>query len=124
MEQFSEAVIPGRWLVDLIPALKYLPEWLPGAGEFQKSARLWRETLYKAVHVPYAFVQDQMKRRGDNISFVSRLLLELQQKSSTPPPEEEHIIKWSALSLYAGGSDTVRLVLTIQRVHIGHYLTS
>jgi hypothetical protein len=107
MEQFSEAVIPGKWLVDLIPILRYAPEWLPGAGEFQKSARLWRKTLYNAVDVPYAFVQGQIKRNADTVSFVSRLLLDMKQKTKTHAPEEEHIIKWSALSLYAGGSDTV-----------------
>jgi hypothetical protein len=107
MEQFSKAAIPGKWLVDMIPILRYMPEWLPGAGEFQKCARLWKKTLYEAVNVPYTFVRGQMTRHADNASFVSRLLLDLQQKTKTPTPEEEHIIKWSALSLYSGGSDTV-----------------
>jgi hypothetical protein len=116
MEQFSEAAIPGKWLVDVVPVLRYVPEWLPGAGQFQKSGRLWRETLYKAVHVPYTFVQNQMTRGVDSASFVSRLLLDLQQKNETPSGEEEHIIKWSALSLYAGGSDTVTLALHLLRL--------
>jgi hypothetical protein len=107
MDQFSQAVIPGKWLVDLIPFLKHVPEWLPFTGQFQKYGRLWKNTLYKAVNVPYTFAQGQMLRSAGNASFVSRLLLDMQQKKKTLTPEDEHIIKWSALSLYAGGSDTV-----------------
>jgi hypothetical protein len=107
MENFGEAAVPGKWLVDVIPFLRFVPEWMPGAGQFQKSARIWHNNLQKAVNVPYAFVKGQVSRQADNVSFVSKLLLELQQKTKTPTLEEEHIIKWSALSLYTGGSDTV-----------------
>ena len=33
----SEAAVPGAFLVDLFPILKYVPSWFPGAG-FQKKA--------------------------------------------------------------------------------------
>jgi len=32
------AVIPGKFLVDLIPILKYVPSWMPGAG-FKRKQR-------------------------------------------------------------------------------------
>ena len=35
------AFTPGRYLVDVLPVLQYVPEWMPGAG-FQKEFREWR----------------------------------------------------------------------------------
>ena len=46
------AAVPGAFLVDLFPALKYIPEWMPGAG-FQKWARQGRECFRKAIEVPF-----------------------------------------------------------------------
>ncbi|KAF1924462.1 cytochrome P450 [Didymella exigua CBS 183.55] len=40
MEQFSQAFVPGRWAIDLIPALMYLPEWFTGPG-WKQSAKTW-----------------------------------------------------------------------------------
>ncbi|KAF8210796.1 hypothetical protein K438DRAFT_1959016 [Mycena galopus ATCC 62051] len=36
------AGIPGRFLIDTFPILKYVPEWVPGAG-FERTARFWKE---------------------------------------------------------------------------------
>lgn len=29
---FTDAVVPGRYLVNSLPILRYLPSWFPGAG--------------------------------------------------------------------------------------------
>ena len=47
----SEILIPGAFLVDIIPILKYLPEWFPGA-KFQRKAAVIRkhaETMRNAT---------------------------------------------------------------------------
>ena len=38
----SEPMIPGAFLVDIIPILKYVPEWFPGA-KFQSKAAMIRK---------------------------------------------------------------------------------
>ena len=38
----SELLIPGAFLVDIIPILKYVPEWFPGA-KFQRKAAVMRK---------------------------------------------------------------------------------
>ena len=38
----AELVIPGAFLVDIIPILKYVPEWFPGA-KFQRKAAVMRK---------------------------------------------------------------------------------
>jgi len=50
--QFARAAVPGTFLVDSLPWLKYLPEWVPGAG-FQRLAREWRGLARDMVVVQY-----------------------------------------------------------------------
>lgn len=47
-----EAAVPGAFLVDSIPSLKKVPEWIPGAG-FKKKAREWRVLSQKMVTLPF-----------------------------------------------------------------------
>ena len=44
-----EAMILGKFMVNIFPILRHVPAWLPGAGfqrYFQELAELSRETLY------------------------------------------------------------------------------
>jgi hypothetical protein len=56
---FSEAGVPGAFWVDLIPILKYVPSWFPGAG-FQKKAARWREAINTMAEKPFRHVQEQL----------------------------------------------------------------
>ena len=57
----SEAAAPGAFLVDLIPILKYVPSWFPGAG-FQKKAARVREATNIMAEKPFRIVQEQLVR--------------------------------------------------------------
>ncbi|THC93361.1 hypothetical protein EYZ11_007153 [Aspergillus tanneri] len=103
LEQFSLTTLPGAWLVDVIPILKYLPAWFPGA-EFKKTAKVWRESLTAFLNKPYKFVKRQMNEMNYEPSFTSNLL---RSGHVEPGSEEESVIKWSAAGLYAGGAETV-----------------
>ena len=48
----GQVFVPGKYLVDLIPALEYVPEWVPGAG-FQTQFARWREVTIQAKEMPY-----------------------------------------------------------------------
>ncbi|KAF6751633.1 cytochrome P450 [Ephemerocybe angulata] len=107
-EQFSLSTAPGGFLVNLIPPLKHIPEWFPGAG-FQRTAKAWGSTLQEMVDGPHRFVKDQMSSGSADPSFTSNLL-EAEAEATTE--EAEFDIKWSAASLYSGGSDT-----TVSSIH-------
>ena len=47
------AAIPGAFLVDMLPFLKYVPEWFPGAG-FQRKAKTWKKYARTMVEAPFA----------------------------------------------------------------------
>ena len=55
----AEAGIPGSFLVDLFPILKYVPSWFPGAG-FQKKAARWKEATNMMAEKPFRHVQEQL----------------------------------------------------------------
>lgn len=55
-----EAVLtPGLWLVDILPFLRYLPAWLPGAG-FKKVATEMRKSVLDLGDVPYEFTKKEL----------------------------------------------------------------
>lgn len=61
VEGFSIAAVPGTFLVDSVPILKYVPEWLPGAG-FQKKAREWKNDTLKMVQAPFSAAKRNLVR--------------------------------------------------------------
>lgn len=99
MAEFSEAVVVGAWLVDLIPWLRYVPDWVPGTA-FKRIARQWKKDCDEVMDVPADFVLHQMERNAAKPSYVERLL------SSDRDAEDWKDIKQSAAALYAGGADS------------------
>ncbi|KAK7027978.1 hypothetical protein VNI00_015064 [Paramarasmius palmivorus] len=101
---FTAAAIPGKFAVDWMPLLRYIPSWFPGAG-FQRKAKAWRRDLMYFVDGPFEEVHHRIAS-GQRISpsFVSRCLDRLPKESSTT--EELSFLKFVAGSLFAGGTDT------------------
>ncbi|KAJ5297431.1 hypothetical protein N7508_007680 [Penicillium antarcticum] len=102
LDEFGKATVPGAWLVDIIPALKYVPSWFPGAG-FKRTAKLWREHLVGIADRPYEFVKQQIESGKYTPSYLGDML-----KDGFPEPgsEKELVAKWTSASLYTGGADT------------------
>ncbi|PLB51998.1 putative cytochrome P450 oxidoreductase [Aspergillus steynii IBT 23096] len=99
--EFAQAAVPGCWVVDMLPFLKWLPDWCPGA-KFKQSGRKWRRNLMEFTETPHAFVKAQISHGRHTPSLLSGLL---EQKNLSPEDEDFH--KWTALSIYAAGADTV-----------------
>lgn len=115
MHRISLAYVPLSWAVDLLPFLRYLPEWMPGAG-FKKTAREWRKIADDVADVPYAAVRRQMATGTHRESYVSSLVDTYSKKSEDGKihidPEDERIIKKTAAIMYGGGSDTIASIMT------------
>lgn len=61
---FKVAALPGAFLVDSIPSLKYVPAWFPGAG-FKRFAEYYRNATYNSQYMPFNFTMDAMVRQWD-----------------------------------------------------------
>jgi hypothetical protein len=88
----------------LIPVIvRYIPDWFPGAG-FKKVAREYSQNVRKMLDLPFAFTKFQMANKAHSTSMASTLIEQ---------GEDEDVIKWSAVSLYAAGFDTVCKVVQV-----------
>lgn len=102
MGNFSLSTAPG-WMVDLVPAIRLLPGWLPGMG-FLKQAEVWRAEREAMIEEPYKFVKGQ-QRSGTAVPSLSLSMIQGEDGNGVSAQEED-IIKWVAGALYAGGADT------------------
>ncbi|EHK24794.1 uncharacterized protein TRIVIDRAFT_190045 [Trichoderma virens Gv29-8] len=108
MDNFSQAMVPSPRLVDLIPALKHLPDGFPGT-EFKETARQWNKVNHDTVNIPYSFVERQMANGTHRPSFVSGLIERYSSEKSINGKidrNNEDAIKWAAGIMYGGGADT------------------
>ncbi|KAL5046488.1 hypothetical protein BDW71DRAFT_181799 [Aspergillus fruticulosus] len=102
LKRFIPAMVPDAWLVNCMPLLKHVPAWLPGAG-FRRTAQLLERDLQSLADLPLGFVKQQIKAGIAEESYLSNLL---EDKAIPCGSQEETDIKWSAVSLYFGGSDS------------------
>ncbi|KAJ7446928.1 cytochrome P450 [Mycena galericulata] len=102
LAQWSEMTASNAFAVDVLPILRYVPEWFPFAGWKQKIPG-YRKTLQDMLNWPYDWVGEQMAAGTARESF---LFDHLQSKHNVVSAEEEKMLKWAAAGIYAGGSDS------------------
>ena len=56
---FAEAAVIGAFWVDILPLLRFIPSWVPGAG-FQKKAARWKGALMTMTEKPFEYVKEQL----------------------------------------------------------------
>ncbi|TFK32282.1 putative monooxygenase [Crucibulum laeve] len=102
MQNFSEGTVPGSFLVDFIPALKYVPNWMPGAGFFQK-AKAWRQVLWDASWAPYLWLKENQNQA---ISMPNLCASVISDAGGELSREEETRLVWAASTVMGGGLDS------------------
>lgn len=100
------AARPGAYLVDILPILKYVPEWMPGAG-FRRVARKGYELAQELQEKPWAWAEQQLAEGTARPSFFTALIA---AKGSFLPKdlaEEEIMMKKACAVMYATAADTI-----------------
>ncbi|KAI0097574.1 cytochrome P450 [Nemania sp. FL0031] len=100
--QIAAGATPGSHMVEFLPALKYIPEWLPGAG-WKRSVREWRATLKETCERPLKFAEQRIIHGTAEKSFVKDFH---DDKGGNFTPDDYHALKWNAFTMYGAGSDT------------------
>ena len=105
---FSVAFVPFAWTVDIIPAIRRLPDWLPGMS-FKATAKAFRKINQAVCDVPYDFILEKLSDgRSRFPSFVATATAEDGMPSDREhQSDKDENIKGSAASIYAAGSDTL-----------------
>ncbi|KAJ7862995.1 cytochrome P450 [Mycena leptocephala] len=105
MHGFSIATIPGTFLVDTIPALKYVPSWVPGA-EFKRRAKQWRKLARDLLNIPFSETKRNVSMGTATMSFTSLNLRTLDDFTGRQREQQEADVKAAAATIYAAGADT------------------
>ncbi|KAJ8482321.1 hypothetical protein ONZ51_g5440 [Trametes cubensis] len=101
MEDSVVGLQPGTWWVNSIPALRYIPEWFPGAG-FKRWANKARKAFVATIEKAFFDVKEEVHLGKAPPSFVRASL-----ERSDGTPDEDDIIMSCAGSLFSAGSDTI-----------------
>ncbi|KJA21835.1 hypothetical protein HYPSUDRAFT_140077 [Hypholoma sublateritium FD-334 SS-4] len=110
LKGLAEAGIPGTYMVDFIPLLKYIPSWFPGAT-FKTEAKRWNEINKQVYQKPFEYVENQMKKGAEVPCLASELIERLPGEGSFSWEEERQIAQnVSAVSYVAGADTTVSAV--------------
>ncbi|CAE6446761.1 unnamed protein product [Rhizoctonia solani] len=103
MDAAAEATMPGRWLVESIPLLRFIPSWFPGAI-FKRKTKAWTKMTISHRQAPFDYVVKNMADGTAEPSFTSKLL-EPEDGREVDALEKE-MIKIIASNLYGAGADT------------------
>ncbi|RXW19070.1 hypothetical protein EST38_g6790 [Candolleomyces aberdarensis] len=107
--ELSEAAVPGRFLVNYFPVLKYVPSWFPGAGfkkHFKELAQMNCDVLYPPFEEAKRDVENGRKSSHPCMahSFVDRIA---EEGDSTRAGLEEIARSICAVAYSAGAETTV-----------------
>ncbi|KAJ3019302.1 hypothetical protein NUW54_g122 [Trametes sanguinea] len=98
---------PGIELVDVLPPLKYLPTWFPGAS-FHRVAKIARELSFRMRTEPFEMVKAQMAAGTAVPCMATRLL---SQELSCEDVDPEEFVKNCCGVVYSAGADTTTAAL-------------
>ncbi|KII84574.1 hypothetical protein PLICRDRAFT_179390 [Plicaturopsis crispa FD-325 SS-3] len=106
MEALSEAGSPGAFYVESLPFLKYVPEWMPGAG-FKRKAREWHMIADDMFNIPFDIAKANFMKGASVSNFTARCLEAVQGSDESDNSRQEYLIKATAGSMYSAGSETL-----------------
>ncbi|KAL1748709.1 cytochrome P450 [Schizophyllum fasciatum] len=92
----SATVNQGAYLVNSIPSLKHVPEWMPGAA-FQREAREWKAQARYMVDTPF----EEVKSKAGLTPFAPSIASLALDKGV-----DEGVIKDACATMYMAGTDT------------------
>ncbi|KAF9443824.1 cytochrome P450 [Macrolepiota fuliginosa MF-IS2] len=107
----SAACAPRKYLVNVIPALKYIPDWIPGAN-FKKVARELYDEAHKLMELPYQMAQ----KKSDEGTLSDCFVLDSWERArhgTTDFESQMQCIKQAATQVYSAASEsTVAATMT------------
>ncbi|KAJ7496496.1 cytochrome P450 [Mycena latifolia] len=110
MHGLSTASLPGQFLVDTFPVLKYVPSWVPGV-DFKCKAKHWHKATRGLLELPFAQAKREIALGIAPPSFTSSSLVALEESKDNDNGGQEALVKVTAANMYAAGADTTAAAL-------------
>ncbi|KDR76422.1 hypothetical protein GALMADRAFT_444741 [Galerina marginata CBS 339.88] len=103
MANLGKATTPGNFLVDFMPALKYIPRWIPGSG-FLKTADEWRDILWSAAKNPFEWCKSNLET--DQALKPNLCGTYIEENGGKMSKDDETTLIWGSCTVMFGGLDT------------------
>lgn len=103
MAIIEELTTPGKYLVEVVPILRFLPSWFPGAG-FKRHAEAMKAKMERTNKAPFVWTQNKIASGKYDENFISKLMTS--ETPYIPSDEKEDIVRWCSAALYVGGGET------------------
>ncbi|TRM68972.1 cytochrome P450 [Schizophyllum amplum] len=100
----DDAILPGSQILDLIPPLRYLPEWFPGAT-FHRTAAKSRQLVKEMRELPFNVVKERMAEGTAPNSWAKELI------ESAANEEEEKYAEGVTSMAFSAAADTTNSTL-------------
>ncbi|CAE6490884.1 unnamed protein product [Rhizoctonia solani] len=104
-ENIFDSTMMGNFLVNVFPALSYVPDWFPGTG-WKRIARRRREQKNLAVDAPYEWTKRQVAAGDFEPSVLSALLQDHHLVTGLSDADRDNELKELGFILFVGGTDT------------------
>ncbi|KAI0742290.1 cytochrome P450 [Daedaleopsis nitida] len=106
-----EALVPGRFLVQLLPILQHAPHWLPVIGKQMKQLARWHESSRTVKQALFDMTKQQVEQGSAPPSMVSRILRDLDETDARELAEIEDVTKAIAMTAFEGAIETTSSTL-------------
>ncbi|KIY43463.1 cytochrome P450, partial [Fistulina hepatica ATCC 64428] len=104
LDIISRYSMPGAFLVDLVPVLKYLPTWFPGAS-FHKLGREGYNRVTRLITRPLQFVHTQIENGTAPPSLALDCLSMAKAQETGLSAEHESDVRWVTGSMYGANNE-------------------
>ncbi|EIW58876.1 CyP450 monooxygenase [Trametes versicolor FP-101664 SS1] len=101
----EDAVVPGKYLVELFPTMQRLPSWFPGT-RFRSDALFVRKGTQEVLYALYEEGKRRLASGNAKDSMLSATLQRTSNFDSKAAAEEEEICAGALMTTYMAGSDT------------------
>ncbi|KAJ2927004.1 hypothetical protein H1R20_g10104, partial [Candolleomyces eurysporus] len=112
---FSDALVPGRYLVNIFPSLRHVPSWFPGTG-FKRFFGSLARISFKTLYLPFEEAKHDFAngKKGTYPSMAADLIDRLPEDSDMNRAEMESIARnVCGVAYVAGAETTVNLALAL-----------
>ncbi|KAI0800093.1 cytochrome P450 [Fomes fomentarius] len=105
LSKFAQVFVPGKYLVETFPILRFLPAWFPGA-KFKRQTTEWFPLIRNMRDIPWAAAVAAVKEGRCMPCMATALMERMSHLEGEAAKEEEEHVKDAIASAYAGGADT------------------
>ncbi|QRV86899.1 cytochrome P450 family protein [Ceratobasidium sp. AG-Ba] len=101
VNHISQAAIPGNFYVNVIPWLRFVPEWFPGT-KWKQTVNLWRAEKNEMVNAPFEWTRKHMEQGTAPPSVLKTLLSEVENRALPKCDLVEQLdrVKWTVGTLF------------------------